>query len=234
VIDASASGACAFSPFMGPAYGQNGDISVAVPPMEDFSFAITTAGTVRLNTPALVGTPTTISGSWTPRSWTSLALAAQSAMQIYLFDSATNKVYRSSSTTMWDEPSDAGAPANVRSVGSMSSQRMMTLMSDGTFQELAIDSAWTATDLPYTLADFGLADGTLADPNMTSDGLNLVFAVRGAYPGIYGATRSSLSARFGPAILLAIGSVHSPQATTCHRMYAVDDETHEIVLYYTG
>jgi len=85
---------------------------------------------------------------------------------------------------------------------------------------------WVAVGDPHDLPG-------VAAPNLTPNGLTMVYAVVGDNPGIYQATRASTSAWFGDPQLVLAGDHLAPQLLgRCSNLYVIDNTTTRTLTRY--
>jgi hypothetical protein len=114
-----------------------------------------------------------------------------------------------------------GAYAGTPTADTLGPRRALVRLRDGlpTVQEFEDQAGvWVAIGEPHDLP------GVMA-PNLTPNGLTLVYAGGTDTPGIFQATRTSLDQWFGaPALVLAGDHMHPQLLGRCSNLYVVDDD----------
>ncbi|MBV8760117.1 MAG: hypothetical protein JO257_22690 [Deltaproteobacteria bacterium] len=114
-----------------------------------------------------------------------------------------------------------GTFAGTPSADVFGPRRVLVRVRDGqpTVQEFEDQNGvWVAVGDPHDLPG-------IAAPNLTPNGLTMVYAVGGDMPGIYQATRPSTSTWFGEPQLVLAGNHLAPQLLgRCSNLYVIDGE----------
>jgi hypothetical protein len=131
---------------------------------------------------------------------------------------------RGDSAWQLDAAVPPGTFAGTPSADSFGPRRVLVRMraNDEEVQELVDDDGrWMPIGAPFAVPGD-------ASPNLTPNGLTMVFAALDAQgmPGVFAASRDDVDSEFGEPVLLRAGAYRTPQLCgKCQQLYAISDGT---------
>jgi len=234
----SSSGSCSPGPFQGQstAIGTASLVDVALPQSLAFAISSMPDGSLDEQTP-LGGTATAIA-AFAPTAtlgWDHPALRPD-GNELFARELNSSTIWSSTfAQGAWAAPTQVSGPfpsdglaSTPAAVGTSGDLHMM-IWDDTTLQEFARTAGtWSAVGPVLSPTDLIGEDSMLAAPQLTPDGLSLVFLAGNASTKVYFSHRASIDADFplpATAILSPSELIYSPYLTeNCRDLYLVDDD----------